>query len=632
MFPEDVWVPVAVLEKYFGSTVANVAAAIFRLASRRLLQCTGSGEKCLVRLHDLCRERVRQLAADAGTAEHEQHERLVAAYRKLLSVPGNWWEAVSGPASADASYFCTWLGWHLSQAEVESGDGESKAAQLLENFAWLDLKLRSTHDVAGLLNDFRRWPSECNASIGTALVACAHIVETEHSQLAFQLVGRLPPAPVLDTAHPTSRSCARDAAAALLSGTITLANGAGKISFVPSPRTGTLRSVDGPLRSTMTAHTDWVRAVAISPDSEFLLSGSNDMSVKLWALATGRLLHNFVGHRHLVRGVAFAATEDMKYNLAASVAEDCRLLVWDLVSKKIIREIVLGPGRPACRIVCGIPVAIDAADGTKPDKLSLSVCTYGPVPGHVAVAFGPQVQIWDLMNGRKITETSVGSHSAQLDCVAVGGGMIAAGCTEGRLRLWRSKENSTICIHEADGGDGEEIRAISVNESGTRVLTGGDDAKGRVWFIEKNHTMDDTLPPPCELMGHDDWIYCVAMTGDGQSAATGSGDGTMRLWKLPKDRTGAAACIAVLNTQAGCFGCALSSDGGMAITASLEIRRWDVSKAVAEYTQAESSGGHAGPVVAVDICSDGNSALSIGKDGLVKVWSLVGNNAGQMQE
>lgn len=198
-------VPTVVLDKYFGSKVKDVGAAVRRacvwaafflivflpahgdtdsaqvvaLAGRRLLQSDGSRR---VRLHDLCRERVKELAQAGGTEEPEQHSRLLAAYMQdTLVADGTadgpavkWWAAVAGPAAADAEYLCTWLGWHLCEAKGEAGVLE--AAGLLEDFSWMDLKLRATLDVTGLLHDYRRWPSAANAAIGVALTACAHIV------------------------------------------------------------------------------------------------------------------------------------------------------------------------------------------------------------------------------------------------------------------------------------------------------------------------------------------------------------------------------------------------------------------------------------------------------------------------
>jgi hypothetical protein len=38
------------------------------------------------------------------------------------------------------------------------------------------------------------------------------------------------------------------------------------------------------------------------------------------------------------------------------------------------------------------------------------------------------------------------------------------------------------------------------------------------------------------LIGHGDWVYCVALSADGTYLASGSADGTVRLWNAAENR------------------------------------------------------------------------------------------------
>ena len=60
--------------------------------------------------------------------------------------------------------------------------------------------------------------------------------------------------------------------------------------------------------------------------------------------------------------------------------------------------------------------------------------------------------------------------------------------------------------------------------------------------------------------------------------------------------------------------------GRTLVSGSLEIHCWDTARA--ENQAAISSGAHVGSVVAVTMCSDQKTALSIGKDGMIKVWNV----------
>lgn len=53
-------------------------------------------------------------------------------------------------------------------------------------------------------------------------------------------------------------------------------------------------------------HTSSVKSVAFSPDGHFALSGSWDKTVRLWELTTGKCLCTFEGHTDVVTSVAFS--------------------------------------------------------------------------------------------------------------------------------------------------------------------------------------------------------------------------------------------------------------------------------------------------------------------------------------
>ena len=46
------------------------------------------------------------------------------------------------------------------------------------------------------------------------------------------------------------------------------------------------------------------KTLAISPDSQILVSGSSDDTIKIWDLASGELRHNLTNHVDAVNAVA----------------------------------------------------------------------------------------------------------------------------------------------------------------------------------------------------------------------------------------------------------------------------------------------------------------------------------------
>ena len=54
----------------------------------------------------------------------------------------------------------------------------------------------------------------------------------------------------------------------------------------------------------LSGHSSWVEAVAVSPDGEKVISGSDDNTIKVWDITTGEQLLSLSGHSDWVEAVA----------------------------------------------------------------------------------------------------------------------------------------------------------------------------------------------------------------------------------------------------------------------------------------------------------------------------------------
>src|SRR5436305_4198480 len=92
---------------------------------------------------------------------------------------------------------------------------------------------------------------------------------------------------------------------------------------------------DWALLHTHTAHTDRVTSVAISADSQTLVSGSRDHTAKVWNLHTGELIHTLVGHSEAVMSVAISENG----RLLVTGSKDTTVRLWFLQTGELIRTL-----------------------------------------------------------------------------------------------------------------------------------------------------------------------------------------------------------------------------------------------------------------------------------------------------
>lgn len=190
-------------------------------------------------------------------------------------------------------------------------------------------------------------------------------------------------------------------------------------------------TVDGHLRDTLVKHTDWITAIAFSPDGKLLASADRVGNIHLWDANNGGVVLPLSEHKAAVRGLAWRSDSQV----LASCSEDGQIVWWD-VSK----------GWPA----------ISKADAHPPVR---PAGVYGKIANGVLDAhFGPHgelvtcgrdrvVRLW-ASDGRPLREflpeanatatgRSVAIRSLPLRSVVTADGLrVVAGDSAGRLFSW----------------------------------------------------------------------------------------------------------------------------------------------------------------------------------------------------
>ncbi|MFI5534521.1 NB-ARC domain-containing protein [Kitasatospora sp. NPDC051853] len=317
-----------------------------------------------------------------------------------------------------------------------------------------------------------------------------------------------------------------------------------------------------------------VWSVAVSgTDSPVVAVGGEDEFVRLFDLATGRLLDEKAQHRDWVRSVAFAADS----GLLASASGDRSVVVWATKGGTLtpVRRTNL-PGR--VRSVVASPDGGLVLAAT--EEPAVHALTVDGEAGRTALPPGVD---W------------VRSLSRSID------GTVVAGCEDGAVRLWL-----------ADGGELQTLAAGSNTTWSTAFSsTGGigliGDGAGQVDLVDAtNSTLLRRLPA-----GHGR-VWSLASGADLVAAACG--DGTVRAWSLTDETWELALNQDASRTWAVAM--ARTAPRLAASTGNGHIRCWDLPSSTLLWSQDV----HAGRLRSIAFNGDGQVLAACGSDGSVRVW------------
>jgi WD40 repeat protein len=257
------------------------------------------------------------------------------------------------------------------------------------------------------------------------------------------------------------------------------------VLYVWSTTSGQLQ---GPVISDFTGH-----AAPFSPDGKWIAAGS-DSAVKVWDVATRRLLKTFSGHSAPLRTVAFS--RDGKSLVSGGL--DHLVFIWDVAGN--------APGR--------------RLDGHRDLVYSVAFSSDGK---HVASAsFDQNVIVWDIPSGEPV-KTLSGSNKMMAAIYSSDDAWLATAGMDGNVTVW---DTSNWQVFRLMPGNGQIVTTIAFSPDNKLIASAGHDKTVKVW-----NTVTGSLVRT--YTGHASTIWAVEFSRDGKWIGSASSDMTVKIWKAP---------------------------------------------------------------------------------------------------
>jgi len=197
------------------------------------------------------------------------------------------------------------------------------------------------------------------------------------------------------------------------------------------------------------------KSLSVSSDGKLTAVGEESGQVRVFDVASGKLLHTFSGHTAPVTGAAFTA-DGAKL---VTGSQDKTIRVWDLAGARQLASIETSAAVNAVAIIAeGNQVATAGVDNV--------------------------IRLWELPTSQP-AETpkpikELTGHTGPATSLVALGGQLASGSQDGTVRVWDLASASAVKTLKHDA----PVQAIAASADGKRLASVGGAAAAKLWNVE----------------------------------------------------------------------------------------------------------------------------------------------------
>jgi WD40 repeat protein/tRNA A-37 threonylcarbamoyl transferase component Bud32 len=237
-------------------------------------------------------------------------------------------------------------------------------------------------------------------------------------------------------------------------------------------------------------------SAAISPNGKFVVTAKDrGRNVDLWEAATGRRIANLPGHEKGIQGSRFTDSGDRLVTVEGFPANNLHL--WDTVTGQRIGKVMTGHENMITQL----------AFDPKGERL-------------VSSAMDQTVRLWDVRKGEKIRILSGHNGRVAFTRFSPDGSRLLSASQDNTVRLWDATSGEPLAVMT---GHTAPVAAANFSADGSRIFSASQDGTVREWNVRQ-------VESEGKLTGHQSYVYSVAFFPDGKRVLSSAWDGTARVW------------------------------------------------------------------------------------------------------